>query len=147
MSGLHMSVGEQATWGGMFIHNNASQAVTLRAVRLGGGIGGTAHAVSIEKVEVVNPAAVTEHIGMAAGPGFDVVPQEVRHPIKGYRLAPRAYAELLVRYRAQRQGTWRWDYADVEYTADGRQYTVRMPQALAVCADTGDTCDPGTPSN
>jgi hypothetical protein len=147
MSGHRMSVGEQATWGGVFIHNNASQAVTLRAVRLGGGIDGTADAVSIEKVEVVNPSAMAEHIGMAAGPGLDVVPQEVRRPIKGYRLAPGASAELLVRYRAQRQGTWRWDYADVEYTADGRQYTVRMPLALAVCDDTGDACDPDTSSN
>jgi hypothetical protein len=147
MSGLRMSVGEQATWGGVFIHNNAAQPVTLRAVQLGGGIDGTRDAVRIEKVEVVNPAAMTDHIGMAAGTGLDVVPQQVRHPIKGYRLASGAYAQLLVRYRAELKGTWRWDYADVQYTAGGRQYTVRMPQALAVCADTGVTCDPGTPPN
>jgi hypothetical protein len=102
-------------------------------------------AVSIEKVEVVDPSATTQHIGMAAASGLDVVPQEARHPIEGYQIPPGAYAELLVRYRAERQGTWRWDYADVEYTADGRQYTVRMPQGLAVCADTSDTCDPGAP--
>lgn len=147
MSGLRMSVGEQATWGGVYIHNTATQPVTLRAVQLGGGIDGTHDAVSIEKVEVIDPSAVAEHIGMAAGAGLDVVPQGHRHPIEGYRLAPGAYAELLVRYRAERQGTWRWDYADVEYSADGRRYTVRMPQALAVCADTGDTCNPGTPPN
>lgn len=77
---------------------------------------------------------------MAQGDGASVIPLGMRSPAAGYVVAPGHMAELLVQFRAARKGAWRYDYADVRYSSGGRQFTLRLPNALGVCAPPQHPC-------
>jgi hypothetical protein len=145
LSGMNLPVGGTATWGSVMLTNSTGKPVTLRSVQLGGGIRGTADAVRVDKVEVVDVTGGTlTGIGMVDGDGTSVIPNSLRSPVTGFVVAPGHEVSVLIRYTASRQGAWRYDYADVRYEVSGSQFTVRMPQSLGVCAGE-DSCDVGKP--
>jgi hypothetical protein len=143
---MKLPTGGSATWGSILLDNTSTRQVTLRSVKLERGIDGSASAIRIDAVEAVDQDSLHgTGIGMADDAGYDVVPANLRAPVAGYVLAPGHRVSVLVRYTGLRHGAWRFDYADVRYDAAGRDYTVRMSQALGVCVDLGDRCDVGSP--
>lgn len=142
LNGAEVSVNDELTWGGIYIMNDSESTIRLLDVSFSSEDAMPAHGIQVLRVEVTKPEEATSGIGMAAGRGFETIPESDRSTLNGYEVPPGRYANLLVNVRAEKQGTWKFNGATIEYEHLGKEYSVSMPQALVLCVDVPE-CDIG----
>jgi len=130
LNGIRLAAPGEITWGDVLIRNTTDRSVVLKGVRLGGGIHGTTEAMRVTRAEAVDPRRFRSGIGMTDGLGHDVIPAAQRSPLAGCVLKPGSEAEALLRIAVGKTGAWGYDHADVTYEFGGREFTVRIRQAV-----------------
>ncbi|MGW5239191.1 hypothetical protein ACWEOW_09695 [Monashia sp. NPDC004114] len=143
--GASMRTGDAITWGGVYLHNDAGEPITIEKATLVPAIAGSEDAVEVERVEAQDPKGYSLGVGIDNGDAYEAVPSSRRHSIPGFVTPPRGYANLLIKVRAVKPGTWRFDSVDIEYRIGDSRYVVSMPQALGVCVDIPGDCNVDAP--
>lgn len=139
--GAKVSNGDELTWGGIYIHNDTDTPVTLKDVTLVPEDGKSDIGITVLRVEATTPSPGATGIGIDTGDAYAVIPAQDRKPARGFTVPPRGFVNILVKVRATKPGTWRFDSADVRYLSTGKSHVVTMPQALGLCVDTAGECN------
>lgn len=142
VNGAEVSVNDEVTWGAIYILNDSEHTILLRDIAFPSERPDSGHGIHVLRVEVTNPEEATSGIGMAAGRGFETIPESRRSELNGYEVPPGRYANLLVNVRAAERGAWKFSGATIKYEYLGHEYSVSMPQALVLCVDVPE-CDIG----
>lgn len=143
-AGLSTDVGHEFTEGNTFLRNSGVLPVhieSIRAVPIGDATSG-APVTAIEMVAPSSPA-----IGVVDGAGHDTVPRQLRRDPAGYTIAPqrgvgeqKGTAEVLVRVRVERAGSWSYRGYEVTYRSGFIRHHLVVDAHLQVCTPAGSDC-------
>ena len=145
-AGISRDVGDEVTEGTTVLVNDGWFAARIESIRpLPVGDAAAGAPVTAVELALIRPTMV----GMADGPGYDTVGPNTRRAARGYAIDPprtlghAGTAEVLVRLRVARPGTWHYRGYEVVYRSAGIRHRMVVQVDLRVCTPRGADCDPG----
>ncbi|MBU2697441.1 hypothetical protein [Pimelobacter sp. 30-1] len=140
-AGMHVEGGATVVYGALAAENQGDELAVLTSATLTGTRGRfTDEGVRIVEVRARDVTGGRELVGAARWPYEDYADDSV--PLAGYRVEPGDSVELLFVVEVLETGYWGWPQTQLDYEADGGDYTVRVSTGFFVCPRADDQCDP-----